>query len=68
MNCRIFQLALLDAAGLVDGTGNYHTRGSGCPAMSFGRRLWFRVTGRRLWPCNLPRPGVRVVDVCSSDR
>lgn len=31
MNCRLFQLGLFDAVGLVDGTGNYRTRGSGCP-------------------------------------
>ncbi len=30
MNCRLFQLTLLEAAGLVDGTGDYHTRGPGC--------------------------------------
>ena len=60
MNCRLFQLALLDAAGLVDGTGNYHTRGSGCPALIVARRFTGRLTGRRRWPFNLPRPGQRV--------
>lgn len=57
MNCRLFQLALLEAAGLVDGTGNYHTRGSGCPALAPLRRTAGRVTGRRYWPRNLPEPG-----------
>lgn len=63
MNCRLFQLALFDAAGLVDGTGNYHTRGSGCPAMAVLRRLWSSLYGRRYWPANLPPPGRRVADV-----
>ncbi|MDQ6837995.1 MAG: hypothetical protein M3137_06580 [Actinomycetota bacterium] len=56
MNCRVFQLALFDAVGLVDGTGNYHTRG-GCPALAPLRRMVARVTGRRRWPRNLPAPG-----------
>ncbi|MHB1534113.1 MAG: hypothetical protein ACYC1D_05780 [Acidimicrobiales bacterium] len=56
MNCRLFQLALFDAVGLVDGTGNYHTRG-GCPALAPLRRTMRRVTGRRRWPRNLPLPG-----------
>lgn len=63
MNCRLFQLALMDAAGLIDGTGNYHTRGSGCPALVPVRRLAGRVSGRRRWPFNLPRPGQRVRDL-----
>lgn len=67
MNCRLFQLALLDAAGLVDGTGNYHTRGSGCPALIGPRRLARRVTGRRRWPFNLPQPGQRVADLKLAD-
>ena len=60
MNCRLFQLALLDAAGLVDGTGNYRSRGSGCPVLAPLRRLASRFTGRRYWPGNLPQPGQRV--------
>ena len=60
MNCRIWQLAMFDAVGLVDGTGNYHTRGSGCPALAPIRRTVTRVSGRRLWPRNLPQPGRRV--------
>ncbi|MFN2504004.1 MAG: hypothetical protein ABR540_07215 [Acidimicrobiales bacterium] len=60
MNCRLFQLCLFDAVGLVDGTGNYHTRGSGCPALAPLRRLAGQVTGRRHWPTNLPAPGHRV--------
>ena len=60
MNCRIFQLALFDAVGLVDGTGNYRTRGSGCPALAPGRRVVGALTGRRRWPGNLPPPGRRV--------
>ena len=30
-NCRSFQLGLLDAAGLIEGTAWQHTRGVGCP-------------------------------------
>ncbi|MGH9227105.1 MAG: hypothetical protein ACRD2W_25760 [Acidimicrobiales bacterium] len=60
MNCRLFQLALFDAVGLVDGTGNYHTRGAGCPALAPLRRLLGRFSGRRRWPRNLPAPGHRV--------
>ena len=67
MNCRLFQLAMLDAVGLVDGTGNYRTRGSGCPAMAPLRRLAGRVTGQRRWPKNLPRPGQRVSEVDLGD-
>lgn len=63
MNCRLFQLALFDAVGLVDGTGNYRTRGAGCPALAPLRRLAGRVTGRRYWPANLPAPGQRVAEV-----
>ena len=63
MNCRLFQLALMDAAGLVDGTGNYRTRGGGCPALMPVRRLAGRISGRRRWPFNLPRPGQRVVEL-----
>ena len=63
MNCRLFQLALFDAVGLVDGTGNYKTRGTGCPALAPGRRLARRLTGRRRWPGNLPRPGERVHEI-----
>ena len=63
MNCRLFQLALFDAVGLVDGTGNYRSRGSGCPALAPLRRLARRVTGRRYWPANLPAPGQRVAEV-----
>lgn len=63
MNCRLFQLALMDAAGLVDGTGNYRTRGAGCPALVPVRRLAGRVTGRRRWPFNLPNPGQRVAEL-----
>lgn len=63
MNCRLFQLALFDAVGLVDGTGNYRTRGTGCPALAPLRRLAGRATGRRYWPTNLPAPGQRVAEV-----
>ncbi|HXH56545.1 hypothetical protein [Iamia sp.] len=63
MNCRLFQLALFDAIGIVDGTGNYRTRGGGCPALAAGRRIEGRITGRRRWPRNLPQPGVRVADL-----
>lgn len=62
MNCRLFQLALFDAVGLVDGTGNYRTRGAGCPALAPLRRVAGRVTGRRHWPTNLPVPGQRVAE------
>jgi hypothetical protein len=62
MNCRLFQLALMNAADLVDGTGNYHTRGAGCPALAPVRRVLARFDGRRRWPCNLPRPGERAAD------
>ena len=60
MNCRLFQLALFDHVGLVDGTGNYHTRGRGCPALTPVRRAGSRVSGRRRWPRNLPAPGEAV--------
>ena len=60
MNCRMFQLALFDAVGLVDGTGNYHTRGTGCPALAPLRRTVGSLSGRRRWPLNLPHPGHRV--------
>lgn len=60
MNCRLFQLAMLDAVGLVDGTGNYRTRGSGCPALAPVRRASARVSGQRRWPRNLPPPGQQV--------
>ena len=63
LNCHTFQLAVLDAAGLVDGTGNYHTRGGGCPVLAPGRRWAGRLTGRRRWPGNLPRPGRRLADL-----
>ena len=60
MNCRLFQLAMFDDVGLVDGTGNFRSRGSGCPALAPVRRLVARLVRRRLWPCNLPVPGERV--------
>lgn len=60
MNCRLFQLALFDTVGLVDGTGNYRSRGQGCPALAPLRRVAARLTGRRRWPRNLPAPGQRV--------
>ncbi len=60
MNCRMFQLALFDAVGLVDGTGNYHTRGTGCPALAPIRRSLGRLSGRRRWPLNLPHPRQRI--------
>lgn len=66
MNCRLSQLVLFDAVGLVDGTGNYHTRGAGCPALAPLRRLLGRLTGRRRWPRNLPAPGSRVADTMTS--
>ena len=56
MNCRLFQLALFDAVGLVDGYGNYHTRGAGCPMLAPMRRVLAMTTGRRRWPRNLPAP------------
>lgn len=67
MNCRLFQLALMDAAGLVDGTGNYLTRGAGCPALAPLRRAAGRLDGRRRWPRNLPGPGQRVADLALRD-
>ncbi len=63
MNCRLFQLAMFDAVGLVDGSGNYRTRGSGCPVLAPIRRMATRFTGRRYWPANLPAPGRRVSGV-----
>ena len=63
MNCRMFQLALFDSVGLVDGTGNYRTRGEGCPALASARRLLSAATGQRRWPRNLPAPGRRVSEV-----
>jgi hypothetical protein len=66
MNCRLFQLALFDAVGLVDGTGNYYTRGSGCPALAPLRRVVGRASGRRRWPRNLPQPGERLADVAAA--
>jgi hypothetical protein len=56
MNCRLFQLAMFDAVGLVDGYGNYHTRGAGCPALAPVRRTLTKATGRRRWPRNMPPP------------
>jgi hypothetical protein len=67
MNCRLFQLALMDAADLVDGTGNYRTRGDGCPALAPLRRGAGRLDGRRRWPRNLPRPGQRVAAIALVD-
>ena len=58
-NCRTFQLALLAHAGLVDGTGNFHTRGDGCPVLGPWRRVLPR-RGRRRWPRNLPPPASAV--------
>jgi hypothetical protein len=55
-NCRTFQLALLAHAGLVDGTGNFHTRGEGCPVLAPLRRAALAFTTRRRWPRNLPAP------------
>ncbi|MGH9149348.1 MAG: hypothetical protein ACRD0F_03315 [Acidimicrobiales bacterium] len=66
MNCRLFQLALFDAVGLVDGTGNYRSRGAGCPVLAPLRRLAGRVTGRRYWPANLPVPGQRVAEALAA--
>ena len=63
MNCRLFQLAMFDAVGLVDGTGNYRSRGNGCPALAPVRRTIGKVTGVRRWPRNLPAPGVRTDQV-----
>lgn len=68
MNCRLFQLALLDAAELVDGTGNYRTRGSGCPFLAPIRRTAGRLDRRRRWPRNLPPPGRRVADLLPERR
>lgn len=67
MNCRLFQLAMFDAVGLVDGTGNYRTRGAGCPALAPIRRATTRVSGRRRWPRNLPLPGQRVAALLRSE-
>ena len=64
---RLFQLALFDAVGLVDGTGDYRSRGAGCPALASLRRLAGRVTGRRLSPTNLPGPGQRVSEVLAAE-
>ena len=55
-NCRTFQIALLAHAGLVDGTGNFHTRGAGCPVLAPWRRAAHAVTGRQRSPRNLPDP------------
>lgn len=44
-NCRLFQLALFDAVGLVDGSAC----GAGCPALAPLRRLVSKATGRRRW-------------------
>ena len=33
-NCRSFQLGVLDAAGLIEGTEWHHTRGGGCPFLN----------------------------------
>lgn len=66
MNCRLFQLALFDAVGLVDGAGHYSSRGAGCPILAPLRRLTTRLTGRRYWPTNLPEPGQRVGEVLIS--
>lgn len=63
LNCHTFQLTVFDAVGLVDGTGNYHTRGGGCPALWPGRRLAGLLSGRRRWPGNLPRPGQRLAEL-----
>lgn len=63
INCRLFQLDLFDAVGLVDGTGNYRTRGSGCPALAPVRRAVGRIGGLRRWPRNLPPPGYPVAHV-----
>lgn len=63
MNCRLFQLALFEAAGMVDGTGNYRTRGGGCPLLGPLRRVATRLSGRRYWPTNLPAPGRPASDV-----
>ena len=60
VNCRIFQLLLFDAVGIVDGTGNYGSRGTGCPALAPSRRMVGRWSARRRWPWNLPEPGRRV--------
>lgn len=68
MNCRLFQLTLFDAVGLVDGTGNYRTRGSGCPMLAPPRRAATRLTGRRSWPRNLPKPGQRVKEIAGGRR
>ena len=68
MNCRLFQLELLGAAGLIDGTGNYHTRGDGCPALLPGRLLLTRITGRRRWPRNMPPPGPSIAISATTPR
>jgi subtilisin family serine protease len=54
---------VLPTIDLVDGTGNYHTRGAGCPALAPLRRAATRLDGRRRWPRNLPQPGQRVIEV-----
>ncbi len=68
MNCRLFQLALFDSVGLVDGTGNYRTRGGGCPMLASPRRVMARFMGRRLWPRNLPPPGTRATEAMTPRR
>ena len=62
LNCYTFQLAVFDAVGMVDGTGNYHTRGGGCPVLAPGRCLADRITGLRRCPSNLSRPGQRLAE------
>lgn len=64
MNCRTFQLALFDAVGVVGGTGNYASRGTGCPAA----RSAATGTGKRHWPGNLPEPGRPVADILRNRR
>ena len=68
-NCRTFQLALLAHAGLVDGTGSFHTRGPGCPVLAPWRRAAQAVTGRRSWPRNLPPPtaAARLAEAATDD-
>ena len=65
MNCRLFQLTLSDAVGLVDGTGNHHIRGSGCLVVAPARRLTARLTGLRRRSRNLPAPGRKVSELAN---
>lgn len=61
LNCRTFQLLVFERVGLVDGRGNYRSRGGGCPMLGPPRRWLSRFDGTRRWPRNLPPPGTVTV-------